>query len=65
MSEREDLMRIENGLDEQLRHILAEEAIQDVNRSDEDEEDFDMKVHFHDEKTDDELMKELLNLIPS
>lgn len=61
----EDLMKIEQGLDEELKHILADEAIQAVNDSDEDEEEFDMKVHFHDEKTDDELMKELLNLIPS
>ncbi len=64
MSEKEDLIKIEHALDEALEHILAGEAIEDINRSDEDEEDFDIKFHFHDEKTEDALMQELLNLIP-
>lgn len=63
MSEEEYLMNIEHCLDETLDHILAGEAIDAINKLDIDEEEFDMKVHFHDEKTDDALAHELLELI--
>lgn len=63
MSEESDLIKIEHGLDEILDHILAGEAIDAINKLDIDEEDFDLKTHFHDESTDDALVHELLELI--
>lgn len=63
MSEIDDLIDIEHGLDETLTHILAGDAIEEINQLDDDEEDFELKLHFHHEKTDDELTKELLALI--
>lgn len=63
MSEQSDLIKIEHGLDEILDHILAGEAIDAINKLDIDEEDFDLKTHFHDESTDDALVHELLELI--
>lgn len=63
MSKESDLIKIEHGLDEILDHILAGEAIDAINKLDIDEEDFDLKTHFHDESTDDALVHELLELI--
>lgn len=63
MGDMYDLAEIEHGLGEELKHILAGDAIKNVNKSDYDEEDFELSFHFHGEKTDDELIKELLPLI--
>lgn len=59
----DDLIEIEHGLCETLDRIIRDEAIVAVDRLNDNEEDFELKFHFHDEKTDEELARELIALI--
>lgn len=55
----DDLIEIENGLCETVDRIIRDDLIGSINEDTNDEEYFELKFRFPDEKTDDELAREL------